>query len=146
MAEGIRDLEVNVRLHFPDGWSVMPDLVIRHARIAIQYDGDHHRLDRAQYESDIDRDAMLRERGWTVIKVTGTVFTPGGRARFLGACGANCCSRLLPEARRSPPALLFGKGRCPCRSFGRGWMRIFGPRTDILLWRNAVGGIHVIAP
>ena len=83
MEEGIQDLEVNVRLHFPDGWSVMPDLVIRRARIAIQYDGDHHRLDRNQYESDIDRDAMLRERGWTVIKVTRTVFTREGRAKFL---------------------------------------------------------------
>ena len=81
--EGIADLEVNVRLHFPDGWSVMPDLVIRRARIAIQYDGEHHRLDRHQYENDIDRDAMLRERGWTVIKVTRTVFTREGRAKFL---------------------------------------------------------------
>lgn len=81
---GIDDLEVNVRLDFPDGWTVMPDLVIRWARIAIEYDGEHHRVDRVQYERDIDRDARLRERGWTVLKVTASVFTPAGRDKFLG--------------------------------------------------------------
>lgn len=84
VAEGIGDLEVNVRLEFPDGWSVVPDLVIRWARIAIEYDGEHHRLDRKQYEHDIDRDAGLRDRGWKVLKVTKTVFTPVGRDKFLG--------------------------------------------------------------
>jgi hypothetical protein len=43
------------------GW---PDLMI-----AVEYDGDQHRTDRAQYVKDIRRLDMLRERGWLVIRV-----------------------------------------------------------------------------
>jgi hypothetical protein len=43
------------------GW---PELMI-----AVEYDGDQHRTDRAQYVKDIRRLDMLRERGWLVIRV-----------------------------------------------------------------------------
>jgi hypothetical protein len=37
--------------------------------VAVEYDGDHHRKDRAQYVKDIARLRMLENLGWTVIRV-----------------------------------------------------------------------------
>jgi hypothetical protein len=37
--------------------------------VAVEYDGDHHRIDRRQYVKDIDRLKMLENRGWIVIRV-----------------------------------------------------------------------------
>jgi hypothetical protein len=44
------------------GWSTL--------EVAVEYDGDHHRSDRAQYSYDIRRLEMLQRRGWIVIRVT----------------------------------------------------------------------------
>lgn len=38
-------------------------------RVAVEYDGDHHRSDRAQYVKDIRRRELLARLGWTVITV-----------------------------------------------------------------------------
>lgn len=38
-------------------------------RVAVEYDGDHHRKSRKQYVKDIERLRMLEEMGWTVIRV-----------------------------------------------------------------------------
>lgn len=45
------------------------DLAWPQYRVAVEYDGDHHRKDRAQYVKDIRRSHMLEELGWTVIRV-----------------------------------------------------------------------------
>lgn len=45
------------------------DLGYRAQRIAIQYDGKHHRTGDQQY-SDAYRDAWFQERGWLVIRLT----------------------------------------------------------------------------
>jgi hypothetical protein len=39
-------------------------------KIAVEYDGDHHRTRRSQYSYDIRRLEMLTRRGWIVIRVT----------------------------------------------------------------------------
>jgi hypothetical protein len=40
-------------------------------RIAAEYEGDHHRIDRAQFASDIHRlEYVERERGWLVVRLT----------------------------------------------------------------------------
>ena len=39
------------------------------AKLALEYDGDHHRADRAQFASDITRLEALADLGWTVIRV-----------------------------------------------------------------------------
>ncbi|MGI9164613.1 MAG: endonuclease domain-containing protein [Mycobacterium sp.] len=39
-------------------------------KIAVEYDGDHHRTLRSQYSYDIRRLEMLQRRGWIVIRVT----------------------------------------------------------------------------
>src|SRR5271155_914528 len=37
--------------------------------VAVEYDGDHHRLDRGQYVKDIRRAEMLEGLGWFVVRV-----------------------------------------------------------------------------
>jgi very-short-patch-repair endonuclease len=38
-------------------------------KLAVEYDGDHHRSDPIQFAYDIRRLEDLRELGWTVIRV-----------------------------------------------------------------------------
>jgi very-short-patch-repair endonuclease len=45
------------------------DMGWENMKIAVEYDGDQHRTDRAQYVKDIRRLAMLERRGWLVIRV-----------------------------------------------------------------------------
>lgn len=45
------------------------DLAYPDLRIAIEYDGDHHRTSARQYEHDITRFDRLHEAGWLVIRV-----------------------------------------------------------------------------
>jgi len=37
--------------------------------VAVEYDGDHHRTDRAQYVKDIRRHELVGRRGWIVVRV-----------------------------------------------------------------------------
>ena len=55
------------------------DLAYPRLRIAIEYEGDHHRLDRRQWNRDISKHDRLAELGWRVIRVTKTMAfeTPG---------------------------------------------------------------------
>ncbi|NUL47541.1 DUF559 domain-containing protein [Cellulosimicrobium funkei] len=52
-----------------DRYAPDADLGYRAQRIAIQYDGKHHRTS-AQQASDAYRDAWFQERGWLVIRLT----------------------------------------------------------------------------
>jgi hypothetical protein len=45
------------------------DMGWRDFKVAVEYDGDHHRKDRRQYVKDIARLRMLEALGWTVIRV-----------------------------------------------------------------------------
>jgi hypothetical protein len=45
------------------------DMGWEHQMIALEYDGDHHRVDRAQYVKDIRRAETLERLGWHVIRV-----------------------------------------------------------------------------
>ncbi|NNC11919.1 hypothetical protein HII28_08505 [Planctomonas sp. JC2975] len=46
------------------------DLAYPALRIAIEYEGDHHRVDPVQWAHDVDRIEGLTEHGWRVIRVT----------------------------------------------------------------------------
>ena len=46
------------------------DLAYPELRIAIEYEGDHHRSDANQWAKDVDRDDALSAHGWRVIRVT----------------------------------------------------------------------------
>ena len=47
-----------------------PDLCWPAFRIAVEYEGDHHRTDAKQWHYDIERYARLQELGWLVIRAT----------------------------------------------------------------------------
>ena len=52
------------------GWVATPDLVYPHHRIAIEYDGDHHRTERRQWRHDKVRCRRLRDLGWELLECT----------------------------------------------------------------------------
>ncbi|MGM7671191.1 endonuclease domain-containing protein [Microbacterium sp. A93] len=52
-----------------DRYSPAADLGYRQVKIAIQYDGKHHRT-KAQQPSDARRDVWFQERGWMVVRLT----------------------------------------------------------------------------
>jgi hypothetical protein len=47
-----------------------PDLSYPEFRIAIQYEGGHHQVEREQYVYDIGRDDRLTDEGWIVVRIT----------------------------------------------------------------------------
>lgn len=49
---------------------VEPDLGYEDEKLALEYEGDHHRQSKAQWARDIERDEALRDAGWSVLKVT----------------------------------------------------------------------------
>lgn len=48
------------------------DLAYEDQRIAVEYEGDHHRTDRAQWHKDVHRQGRLEDLGWRVIRVTAS--------------------------------------------------------------------------
>lgn len=50
--------------------TVEPDLGYPDAKLALEYECDHHRTSKSQWASDITRDEALRQQGWEVLKVT----------------------------------------------------------------------------
>jgi len=69
---GLPEPEVNLRVFFADGsgWLATPDLLYPALRIAIEYDGEHHRTDRNQWRDDKLRGRLLRDDGWEVLECT----------------------------------------------------------------------------
>lgn len=85
LQEGFAEPEVNVPVFHPmTGIRVaIPDLQYRAFRIAIEYDGDHHRVDRQQWQHDLVRNDALIDLGWKVLLVTNlTLYDPHHRKRF----------------------------------------------------------------
>lgn len=63
--------EVNTLVRDDDGWVVaMPDLAYVRERVAIEYDGDVHRTDKATWRRDIARRQALEALGWRVVTCT----------------------------------------------------------------------------
>jgi hypothetical protein len=54
------------------GWLARPDLSYPLLKIAIEYDGEHHRVSRRQWRSDIARRENLEAEGWIVLVITAT--------------------------------------------------------------------------
>jgi very-short-patch-repair endonuclease len=57
----VRDKTGNVIAYLDMGWEDV--------KVAVEYDGDHHRSDRYQYNWDVRRSEVLHRLGWTVIRV-----------------------------------------------------------------------------
>ena len=47
-----------------------PDLGYVDHRIAIEYEGEHHRLDRRQWQHDLERQMLFEAAGWRLVRVT----------------------------------------------------------------------------
>lgn len=47
-----------------------PDLSWPSRRVALEYEGDHHRVDRDQWHRDLERFGRLQELGWIVLRAT----------------------------------------------------------------------------
>jgi hypothetical protein len=66
---GLPEPELNAPIALPDGRVIHGDLVYRGARILLEYEGAHHRIDDAQWSRDIDRYNVLSAAGWIVVRV-----------------------------------------------------------------------------
>jgi hypothetical protein len=56
-------------------------------KVAVEYEGDHHRTDRRQFNRDIARFEALTELGWIIVRVT-VEDVPGGILRRVAAAWA----------------------------------------------------------
>ncbi|WP_059017140.1 DUF559 domain-containing protein [Mycobacterium sp. M26] len=67
---GLPKPRTQVPVRSGDGWSTYYlDMGWEDLKIAVEYDGDHHRTDRLQYGRDIRRMEALSALGWIVIRV-----------------------------------------------------------------------------
>jgi hypothetical protein len=61
---------VNLKIPIPGFGDIHPDLSWPRARVAIEYEGDHHRVGREQWQHDIRRYAALQDAGWWIYRAT----------------------------------------------------------------------------
>ncbi|MFF2487174.1 hypothetical protein ACFVSU_12280 [Microbacterium sp. NPDC058062] len=57
-------------------------------RVLVEYEGDHHRLDRAQWNRDIEKHAKCAALGWTVIRLTAAHLYPRREGAVIQVRGA----------------------------------------------------------
>lgn len=55
---------------FESGVEMTLDLAWPEAKVAVEYDGDHHRTDRRQWRRDVDKRSYLRTRDWLITEIT----------------------------------------------------------------------------
>ncbi len=62
-------------------------------KVAVEYEGDHHRTDRKQFNRDIARIDALTELGWIVVRVTAEDVPGGILRRVATAWSRRTCSQ-----------------------------------------------------
>lgn len=67
---GLPEPVTNVMVTDATGWIATPDLSYPAQRIAIEYDGDYHRVERRQWRQDKIRGRRLRDHGWELLECT----------------------------------------------------------------------------
>ena len=70
MAAGLPEPVVQYEVRLGGILIARTDLAYPRLRIAIEYEGDGHRTDRAQWRTDIRRQRELEDLGWIVIRMT----------------------------------------------------------------------------
>ncbi|MCJ1683490.1 DUF559 domain-containing protein [Rathayibacter sp. VKM Ac-2928] len=73
-AAGLPEPELQAELVDADGRIGRVDLLFRRWRVVVEYEGDHHRTDRAQWDRDLIRYERLAAAGWTVVRVASASF------------------------------------------------------------------------
>ncbi len=104
---GLPEPETNLPAHDPSGrWLARPDLRYGCHRLAVEYDGRHHRDRADQWLRDLTRRERLERGGWRVIVVTaeqihcdpvGVAMRVAGALRERGLDG--CRVRVTPQWR-----------------------------------------------
>ena len=67
---GLPEPACNVDLGDDSFFIATPDLAYLVYRLLLEYEGDHHRTDRAQWQKDIRRERQLRKAGFEVQRIT----------------------------------------------------------------------------
>jgi hypothetical protein len=67
---GLPEPECNVDLGDDSFFIATPDLAYLVHRLLLEYEGDHHRTDRSQWQKDIRRERQLRKAGFDVQRIT----------------------------------------------------------------------------
>jgi very-short-patch-repair endonuclease len=62
-------------------------------KLAVEYEGDHHRTDRRQFNKDIRRAEALADLGWIGIRVTAEDTEGGVIARVRAASERRACNQ-----------------------------------------------------
>ncbi|WP_395726139.1 endonuclease domain-containing protein [Nakamurella sp.] len=84
LAAGLPEPELNVDVYSSSGIFVgRADLLYRRYRLAIEYDGDHHRVDSVQFDRDIGRLDDFAAAGWRVVRIAKRSFF-GDREACIG--------------------------------------------------------------
>lgn len=68
LPEPVADHEVIVS----GGLALHPDLAYPDARIALEYEGDIHRVDRATWQQDLRRRELFEDAGWRVVRIAAS--------------------------------------------------------------------------
>ncbi|PST45760.1 hypothetical protein CPA40_09410 [Bifidobacterium callitrichos] len=70
-------------LRFQSGALMTLDMAWPEYRVAVEYDGDHHRTDKAQWRRDQEKRVALGAHGWQIVTITAdTLRTDSSRAEF----------------------------------------------------------------
>lgn len=69
---GLPEPELNVVINDRDSgqWLSESDFVWRRQRVVAEFDGDHHRTSRQQWQNDVARAENLQDDGWAVVRLT----------------------------------------------------------------------------
>jgi hypothetical protein len=69
---GLPEPELNVVINDSDSgqWLSDSDFVWRDQRVVAEFDGDHHRTDRRQWQNDVARCQNLQDDGWAFVQLT----------------------------------------------------------------------------
>ncbi|WP_258175634.1 endonuclease domain-containing protein [Bifidobacterium callitrichos] len=86
LRHGLPDMVLNYVVEdalFRSGVAMTLDMAWPEYRVAIEYDGDHHRTDRKQWKRDQEKRNQLQSCGWLVFIATGaTLANETARAEF----------------------------------------------------------------
>jgi hypothetical protein len=86
---GLPEPELNAEVFAEDGHFIARvDFLWREAHVIVEYEGDHHRTDRQQWQSDIQRTRLLESLGWRVVRITSADLRGTGLTRLLAELAA----------------------------------------------------------
>lgn len=112
---GLAGAEVNLTMTLEDGLVVIGDLVFRQWGVVVEYEGQQHQEQRAQYVADIDRYALFRRNDLRYVQATKEKL--------------NHARTLVGEVYRELVDRGYD-GRPP--EFGEQWRSLFARVTDVI--------------